>query len=603
MAIKRLHYFNGQFLREQDFTDEQKYHLDMRRRLNQRLHMPGIVFGLEVNPGANKVTVQPGMAIDAQGREIILESATDLTITAAADITIAYKEEQTDESSETGIVGNRRWTESAGLANAADPDGIVLAKVSTVSPVALNNAFRRPYSAPVVLGDLEVKRDLTIQGNLTVQGETTTVQTDKMRGNVILGDEDVDTVTVEGRLVTGHSSNRLQIASPLQIAGDVAVTGALALAGALSITAPGTGLSVTNNAFVGGSVGIGTATPDRKLTLAGAGASTEVFANLKNDTHEILMGVDNAAVVSAMTNSDLQLRTNNAMRVIVKANTGNVGIGTTNPTRNIQTQTAINQYSYSQTDGTIELATFLNGGFQSGMIGTVTNHRFQIYTSNQGPVLTCSPGGTNGSVGIGTESPNGRLDVANLVRFGLDEGGSGPRVITFGRLAGDEGNAGKIAFRPSWDATVLGIVGAGTIPNRRVRIWDDLIVDNEAFKPGGGSWTVFSDRRLKKDVKPLRGSLDQLLKLRGVTYQWKEPEKFANRTGTQVGLLADEVEQVFPDWVGSDSGGYKTLTIRGFEALTIEALREMQQADNDLKNKTRGLESRLHALEKKLAID
>jgi hypothetical protein len=569
MAIKRLHYFNGQFLKEEDFTDEQKYHLDMRRRLNQRMHTAGIVFGLDVVPGANKVTVQPGMAIDPQGREIILESATDLAITAAADITIAYNEEQTDESSETGIVGKRRWAESGVLANAADPDGIVLAKVATVSPVALAAGFRPPYASPIVLGDLEVKRDLTVQGNLTVQGETTTVQTERMRGNVVLGDEDTDTITVEGRLLTGHSSGRLQIGSPVQVVGDVALTGPLTLAanptaarhaatkqyidahtdapnphsaslaktgdtmsGPLSITAAGTGLSVTNNAFVGGSL----------------------------------------------------------------------GIGTTTPTRIIQTQTGLNEYSYSQTDGTIELATFLNGSFQSGMIGTVTNHRFQIYTSNSGPVLTCSPGGRNGSVGIGTESPNGRLDVANLVRFGLDESGSGPRVITFARNPGDESNAGKIAFRPAWDPAAFGIVGAGTIPNRKIHMWDDLFVDNQAFKPGGGAWGSFSDKRLKKNVQPLNGTLDKLLKLRGVSYQWKEPEKYGNLTGTQVGLIADEVEEVFPEWVGSDSG-YKTLTIRGFEALAIEALREIQQTDDDLKRTNREFEKRLKALEKKLAHD
>src|SRR5262245_63266612 len=57
--------------------------------------------------------------------------------------------------------------------------------------------------------------------------------------------------------------------------------------------------------------------------------------------------------------------------------------------RKIQTQTAIDEYSYSQTNGAIELATYLNGQFQSGMIGTVSNHRFQIYTSNSGPVMTC----------------------------------------------------------------------------------------------------------------------------------------------------------------------------------------------------------------------
>ena len=35
MSIKRLHYFDRQFLVEADFTDEQQYHLDMRRRLNR----------------------------------------------------------------------------------------------------------------------------------------------------------------------------------------------------------------------------------------------------------------------------------------------------------------------------------------------------------------------------------------------------------------------------------------------------------------------------------------------------------------------------------------------------------------------------------------
>jgi Chaperone of endosialidase len=573
MAIKRLHYFNGQFLKEQDFSDEQKYHLDMRRRLNQRLHAPGIVFGLEVNPGANKVTVQPGMAIDPQGREIILEAATDLTITAAGDITIAYKEEQTDESSETGVVGKRRWTESCVLANAADPNGIVLAKVSTVSPVALNNAFRRPYSAPVVLGDLEVKRDVTIQGNLTVQGETTTVQTEKMRGNVVLGDEDGDTVTVEGRLLTGHSSNRLQIGSPLQVAGDVTVTGPLTLpgnptaalhaatkqyigdtmSGALSITAGGTGLNVTNNASVGGNIavggniGVGTTQPAEPLDVNGRVKSGSL------------------SVGPWPTNSNYMM----------------FGVNTLN-------QSAHMNYALLQGATSEPGRTFLN---------SPVDIRFRIGNTEQ-MILA-----NNGNVGIGTITPNGRLDVANLVRFGLDEGGSGPKVITFARDGSDEINAGKIAFKPSWDPMALGIVGAGTIPNRKVRIWDDLVVDNEAFKPGGGSWTSFSDKRLKTNVKPLSGSLNKLLKLRGVSFQWKEPEKYGKLTGTQVGLVADEVEEIFPDWVGTDSAGYKTLTIRGFEALTIEALRELQQANEELRSANSELQKRLKILEQKLAHD
>jgi hypothetical protein len=83
-----------------------------------------------------------------------------------------------------------------------------------------------------------------------------------------------------------------------------------------------------------------------------------------------------------------------------------------------------------------------------------------------------------GNVGIGTTtSLQARLDVAGFVRLGLDEGGSGPKTISFSRDSADEGNAGKIAYKPSgWDNTALCIVGAGAFP-RKTRIFDDLVVD------------------------------------------------------------------------------------------------------------------------------
>ena len=42
-------------------------------------------------------------------------------------------------------------------------------------------------------------------------------------------------------------------------------------------------------------------------------------------------------------------------------------------------------------------------------------------------------------------------------------------------------------------------------------------------------------------------------------------------------MIAQEVEPVFPDWVESGPEGYKRLTYRGFEALTVEALRELRE--------------------------
>jgi hypothetical protein len=71
--IQRLHYFDNQFLKAEDFTTEQEYHLEMRRRHNQVLHTKGVAEGLQIKKTSDRViTVQAGTAIDGYGKEIIL---------------------------------------------------------------------------------------------------------------------------------------------------------------------------------------------------------------------------------------------------------------------------------------------------------------------------------------------------------------------------------------------------------------------------------------------------------------------------------------------------------------------------------------------------
>ena len=118
--IKRLHYFDHQFLVEADFTDEQKYHLDMRHRHNRVLHTFGIAEGLQVEKtGENEVTVRPGTAVDRVGQEIVQAANHPIDLSDSAEyppgsniyVTIAYHEEETDPSTATGVTGNTRITE------------------------------------------------------------------------------------------------------------------------------------------------------------------------------------------------------------------------------------------------------------------------------------------------------------------------------------------------------------------------------------------------------------------------------------------------------------------------------------------------------------
>ena len=76
--VERLRYFDREYLRSYDFTDEQSYHIAMRRLMNRKLHLHGIIYGLEIVQDQDSVpasgiyffSIAPGMAIDDAGREI-----------------------------------------------------------------------------------------------------------------------------------------------------------------------------------------------------------------------------------------------------------------------------------------------------------------------------------------------------------------------------------------------------------------------------------------------------------------------------------------------------------------------------------------------------
>ncbi len=53
--------------------------------------------------------------------------------------------------------------------------------------------------------------------------------------------------------------------------------------------------------------------------------------------------------------------------------------------------------------------------------------------------------------------------------------------------------------------------------------------------------------------------------------------------GLQTGMIAQEVEKVFPEWVDNDPNGNKSIGFTGFEALMVEALRELKTDIDNIK--------------------
>jgi hypothetical protein len=116
----RMHYFDRQFLRASDFQVEQKYHLERHRLHNRLLHTPGVAALNDLivsgDFGQDTLTVAKGIAIDAEGREIVLlkeeNYAIDpLTIPGKYELIVRLDEVPSDPSTDPGVNGSTRIRE------------------------------------------------------------------------------------------------------------------------------------------------------------------------------------------------------------------------------------------------------------------------------------------------------------------------------------------------------------------------------------------------------------------------------------------------------------------------------------------------------------
>jgi len=100
--------------------------------------------------------------------------------------------------------------------------------------------------------------------------------------------------------------------------------------------------------------------------------------------------------------------------------------------------------------------------------------------------------------------------------------------------------------------------------------------------PDDGSWVNSSDEKLKKNIIDFTGSLDKVMSLRPVSYEFKN-EKDAGGT-THIGLLAQELEQIFPQVVSTNKDGLKGVSYANLTPILVQAIQEQQEQIDALKN-------------------
>lgn len=92
-----------------------------------------------------------------------------------------------------------------------------------------------------------------------------------------------------------------------------------------------------------------------------------------------------------------------------------------------------------------------------------------------------------------------------------------------------------------------------------------------------------SDVSLKENIKTISSPLDKLNRISGYNFDWK-PSEYDHLKGSDVGVLAHEVEQIIPEAVTTRPNGIKAVNYTKVIPLLIESIKELKQQIIDLKN-------------------
>ena len=240
-----------------------------------------------------------------------------------------------------------------------------------------------------------------------------------------------------------------------------------------------------------------------------------------------------------------------------------------------------------------------------GETNTTTNHygmgiqsaQFQLFTPTTNDDIVFGIGRSaaftenvrlkgNGKVGIGLNNPNELLDVNGRMRIRHNGSSSG---VWFSNSTNSL-NEGDGSFYGMKTNTETGIFIAGAW-----RFW----VNNLGNGYLNGNLIQTSDKRLKKDFQPLSNSLSKLTALQGYHFKWIEE---ARSKELQTGLLAQEVQKIFPELVQTDEKGYLSVNYIGLVPHLVEAVKDQQNEIETMRKENALLKENNLALYKRLAI-
>jgi len=286
----------------------------------------------------------------------------------------------------------------------------------------------------------------------------------------------------------------------------------------------------------------------------------------------------------------------NSLRV---SSGGNIGVGTATPVLDIHVNTTDTP--------AMRLEQNNSGGFTAqtwDVAGNEANFFVRDVTSGSRLPFRIRPGAptssidiaANGFVGIGTASPSlvGGSSTQIIEISGTSNPGLAIRNTTGSRqylmYVGSTGNNLLNIFDATAGADRITVNTTGQVGIGTTAPTDLLSVNGTASKPGGGSWAVFSDERLKNIKGRFNTGLNAVMQLQPIRYEYKSDNALGLKSeGEHVGFGAQSLKKVIPEAVSSTESGYLTVNNDPIIWTMLNAIKEQQKEIEQLKTEVRRL--------------
>ena len=193
---------------------------------------------------------------------------------------------------------------------------------------------------------------------------------------------------------------------------------------------------------------------------------------------------------------------------------------------------------------------------------------------------------TNSDVTFASASLNNVVISGNLtvlgdaVELGVSELTVEDKTITVASGSADSAAA---------DGAGIIIAGAGESitwnhGDTRFNISDDIHVTGTIQASDDVIAFSSSDKELKNNIKPIPWALDKIHKIGGYSFDWNEDKQDIYK-GTDVGVIAQEIEEVLPELVQTRDNGYKAVKYDKLVSLLIEGIKDLSNEVTELKRK------------------